>query len=74
MSQDFVLDQKLRAKILSERLAELEANQALVLQLYFVEELNTYEIAEILELSPGRVSQIKSTAFKVLRDKLGKDF
>ena len=73
-SQDSVLDQKLRAKILSERLAELEANQALVLQLYFVEELNTYEIAEILELSPGRVSQIKSTAFKVLRDKLGKDF
>ena len=73
-SQDSVLDQKLRAKILSERLAELEANQALVLQLYFVEELNTYEIAEILELSPGRVSQIKSTAFKFLRDKLGRDF
>ena len=72
--QDSVLDQKLRSKILSEKLVELEANQALVLQLYFVEELNTYEIAEILELSPGRVSQIKSTAFKVLRDKLGKDF
>jgi len=72
--QDSVLDHKLRSKILAEKLGELEDNQALVLQLYFVEELNTYEIAEILDLSPGRISQIKSTAFKTLRDKLGEDF
>ena len=40
------------------------------MQLYFVEELNTYEIAEILELSPGRVSQIKSSALKLIRSKI----
>jgi RNA polymerase sigma factor for flagellar operon FliA len=61
-------------QILSEKLRELDKNQALVLQLYFVEELNTYEIAEVMELTPGRISQIKSLAFKALREKLGDDF
>ncbi|MEK9684219.1 MAG: FliA/WhiG family RNA polymerase sigma factor [Rhodospirillaceae bacterium] len=72
--QDSILDSKLRVQILSEKLRELDKNQALVLQLYFVEELNTYEIAEVMELTPGRISQIKSLAFKALREKLGDDF
>ena len=39
-----------------------------MLQLYYVEELNVYEIAEeILSVSTGRVSQIKSAAVKELR-------
>ena len=40
---------------------------ALVIQLYYVEELNVYEIAEVLEVTIGRVSQIKSEAVKKLR-------
>ena len=42
----------------------------MVLQLYYVEELNIYEIAEILDVSTGRVSQIKSSAVKFLREDL----
>jgi RNA polymerase sigma factor for flagellar operon FliA len=37
------------------------------LQLYYVEELNVYEIAEVLSVTTGRVSQIKSAAIKKLR-------
>ena len=39
----------------------------MVLQLYYVEELNVYEIAEVLSVSTGRVSQIKSAAIKKLK-------
>ena len=42
----------------------------LVLQLYYVEELNVYEIAEILEVTTGRVSQIKKSAINALRNRL----
>ncbi len=72
--QDLLLDNKLKANILAEKLRELDKNQALILQLYFVEELNTYEIAQIMDLSPGRISQIKSAALNSLKDKLGSDF
>ena len=40
----------------------------MVLQMYYVQELNVYEIAEVLSVSTGRVSQIKSTAIKTLRE------
>jgi RNA polymerase sigma factor for flagellar operon FliA len=48
----------------------LSKQQSMVMQLYYVEDLNTYEIAAVLDLSPGRVSQIKSEAFKALQSKL----
>jgi RNA polymerase sigma factor for flagellar operon FliA len=40
----------------------------MVLQLYYVDELNVYEIAEVLSVTTGRVSQIKSAAVKTLRN------
>ena len=45
----------------------LNKQQLIVLQLYYVEELNVYEIAEVLGVSTGRVSQIKSAAIRSLR-------
>ena len=36
--------------------------------LYYVDELNVYEIAEVLSVTTGRVSQIKSAAVKTLRN------
>jgi len=51
-------------------LKTLSKQQSQVLQLYYVESLNTYEIAEVLDITPGRVSQIKSEAFKLLRKTL----
>ena len=54
-------------QLLRENLTSLNQQQLLVLQLYYVEELNVYEIAEVLSVTTGRVSQIKSAAIKILR-------
>jgi len=53
--------------ILRTKLEDLNEQQLMVLQLYYVEELNVYEIAEILSISTGRVSQVKSAAIKKLK-------
>lgn len=55
---------------LRKALESLSEREALVIQLYYVEELNVYEIAEILEVTTGRVSQIKKAAIGTLRQHL----
>ena len=55
---------------LLKALKKLEKVEALIIQLYYVEELNVYEIAKILELTNGRISQIKSIAIKKLRNEI----
>ena len=57
-------------EILKKSLSFLNEKQAILIQLYYVEELNIYEIAKILEISTGRVSQIKSSALKLIRTKI----
>ena len=57
-------------EILKKSLSALNEQQALLIQLYYVEELNIYEIAKILDISTGRVSQIKSSALKLIRTKI----
>lgn len=52
---------------LQAAVAQLPEREALVLQLYYVEELNVYEIAEVLKVTTGRVSQIKKAAVERLR-------
>tara|TARA_B100000927_G_scaffold290553_1_gene289722 strand:- start:1075 stop:1782 length:708 start_codon:yes stop_codon:yes gene_type:complete len=64
--EDKILNGELKS-ILRANMVNLNKQQLLVLQLYYVEELNVYEIAEILSVSTGRVSQIKSAAIKELR-------
>ena len=64
--EDKILNGELKS-ILRANMVHLNKQQLLVLQLYHVEELNVYEIAEILSVSTGRVSQIKSAAIKELR-------
>ena len=44
----------------------------MVAQLYYVEELNVYEISEILEISTGRISQIKKSIIEKLRNEVSK--
>ena len=66
-------DIELRAALLRS-LEKLEKTEALIIQLYYVEELNVYEIAEILNLTNGRISQIKSSAIKKLRLELQKTY
>ncbi len=55
---------------LLKALKKLEKTEALIIQLYYVEELNVYEIAKVLELTNGRISQIKSNAIKKLRNEI----
>ena len=61
---------KVHLKQAIERLPEREA---LVLQLYYGEELNVYEIAEVLKVTTGRVSQIKKAAVERLRGFMQED-
>ena len=58
---------------LQKALKTLEGKEALIIQLYFVEELNIYEIAEVMDVTTGRVSQIKTSAIRRIRDQLKKD-
>jgi RNA polymerase sigma factor for flagellar operon FliA len=46
---------------------ELPEREKLVMNLYYVEELNLKEIGEVLGVSESRVSQILSTVVKKLR-------
>jgi RNA polymerase sigma factor for flagellar operon FliA len=64
--EDKILNGELKS-ILRANMGQLNSQQLLVLQLYYVEELNVYEVGEILSVSTGRVSQIKSAAIKELR-------
>ena len=57
-------------KSLRSALEVLSQKEALVIQLYYVEELNVYEIAEVLEVTTGRVSQIKKSAISRLRESM----
>ena len=55
---------------LAEAIAALPERHQLVIQLYFLEELNLSEIAEVLEVSIPRVHQLKAAALKALREAL----
>jgi RNA polymerase sigma factor for flagellar operon FliA len=70
--EENINDLELRNKLKSV-LAKLEGKEALVIQLYFVEELNIYEIAEIMDVSTGRVSQIKTSAIKKIRENIQRE-
>jgi len=70
--EEQINDQELRNN-LKQAIKKLEGKEALIIQLYFVEELNIYEIAEVLEVSTGRVSQIKTSAIKKIRENLNKE-
>ena len=64
--EEKILNGELKS-ILRANIGRLNKQQLLVLQLYYVEELNVYEIAEVLSVSTGRVSQVKSAAIRELR-------
>lgn len=73
-SAEQTLDRERLKDTLLAAIKTLPHREALVLQLYYVEELNIYEVAAVLEVTPGRVSQIKSSAFKKLQPLLRAHF
>ena len=68
------LDKTQLKAILSRALKDLPTKEAMVIQLYYVEELNVYEIAEVMEITTGRVSQIKKSAVALLRTSIKKSY
>ena len=66
------VERKELLKHLLKALEKLDQRELLVLQLYFFEGLKTEPIAKILEISPGRVAQIKKKALKKLATELSR--
>ncbi|AOF97223.1 FliA/WhiG family RNA polymerase sigma factor [Sphingobium sp. SA2] len=67
---DDVMERESLKKALAACIGELPQREALVLQLYFVEELNLEEIGHTLDIGAARVCQIKKAALDKLREKL----
>ena len=65
--EDELSETELRNNLV-EALKTLPEREAMLVQLYYVEELNVYEIAEVLDITTGRVSQIKKSAISRLRE------
>lgn len=66
-------DEQTRGQV-AAAIADLPERLQMVIQLYFVEELNLSEIAEVLSVSVPRVHQLKAQALDKLRAGLGEDF
>ena len=61
-------------EILAEGIRSLKENEQLVISLYYVEELNMKQIAEVMSISEPRVSQIHANAVKKLKTYLNKEY
>jgi RNA polymerase sigma factor for flagellar operon FliA len=55
---------------LRQAIAMLPEKERVVLTLYYYEELNLRQIAEILHVTESRISQIRTQALKRMRDRL----
>lgn len=57
-------------RAIAAAVGELPEREALVLQLYYVEEMNLEEIGQVLDVGAARVCQVKKAALARLRSKL----
>ncbi len=71
--QEKVIHQDLVDKI-AKLIKELTKKEQLVLSLYYVEELTMKEVANILEITEGRVSQLHAQALQKLKKKFKERF
>ncbi|HEX7853619.1 MAG TPA: RNA polymerase sigma factor FliA [Sphingobium sp.] len=67
---DDILERESLKKAVAACIKELPQREGLVLQLYFVEEMNLDEIGQTLDIGAARVCQIKKAALDKLRAKL----
>jgi RNA polymerase sigma factor for flagellar operon FliA len=67
---DQTLEREELARALAEHISDLPEREAMVLQLYFVEEMNLDEIGQTLGVGAARVCQIKKAALDRLRKSL----
>jgi RNA polymerase sigma factor FliA len=71
LGADSQIEESERRAILAQSIGKLNEREAMVLQLYFVEEMNLDEIGETLGVGAARVCQIKKAALERLRHMLG---
>jgi RNA polymerase sigma factor for flagellar operon FliA len=57
---------------MAKQLEKLSEKERLVVSLYYYEELSQKEIAQVLELTEGRISQLHSQALHKLKVKMDK--
>ena len=67
---DEALERESLKRTIAGCISELPQREAMVLQLYFVEEMNLEEIGQTLDIGAARVCQIKKAALDKLRGKL----
>jgi RNA polymerase sigma factor for flagellar operon FliA len=72
-SFELLADEQTRGQV-AAAIAALPERLQMVIQLYFVEELNLAEIADVLSVSVPRVHQLKAQALDKLRTGLGEGF
>ena len=72
-SFELLADEQTRGAVVAA-ISGLPERLQMVIQLYFVEELNLAEIAEVLSVSVPRVHQLKAQALDKLRSALGDEF
>ncbi|MGM0602304.1 MAG: sigma-70 family RNA polymerase sigma factor [Bacillota bacterium] len=60
-------------ELLAEKIDSLKKREKLLVQLYYYEELTQTEIADIMDISPARVSQIHKQIVRRLRGMLSKN-
>jgi RNA polymerase sigma factor FliA len=66
-SAETAMENSQLSAMLSQNIARLPEREAMVLQLYFAEEMNLDEIGETLNVGAARICQIKKTALNRLR-------
>lgn len=64
---DEQLEMSQLSAMLSQNIKQLNEREALILNLYFVEEMNLHEIGEVMKITSARVCQIKKAALDKLR-------
>lgn len=64
---DTQIEQEQFAQVLTSAIANLPHREALILQLYFIEELNLDEIGKICGIGAARVCQLKKAALEKLK-------
>lgn len=65
-----LIEQEEMTYVIADILAELSEKERLVIALYYYEELTQKEIAEVIQVSEGRISQLHSQALLKLRVKM----
>ncbi len=60
-------------QILAEAINSLKEKERMVISLYYVEELNMGQIAQIMKVSEPRISQIHSSAIRKLKAYMGSE-